>query len=388
MIHMVNTKQKMKSKKMNVKQRLLVATATTVLCGSFIISPLVRADQFDDQVQQLQAQNSQNQASVKELAVKADSYQGEISRLQGEIDAVRGQIRLNEVKRDEIQSKIKIAEEELEKQKVLLGQNIKAIYVEGQTSTVVMLASSKDLSEFLDKQQYRETIQQKIKDTLDKINALKAQLKEQKSQIEQLLSDQQHMNEQLGTSQAEQSRLLAFTEEQKNQYTAQIRSNNSAIANLRAQQAALYAAYARRNGVRSYGVGEAGNGGYPSVWASAAQDTLVDDWGLYNRECVSYVAWKITNNGGHVPYGLGNAADWVWRAERNQIPTGSTPKVGSAIVWESGDGLGQLGHVAYVEAVNGDGSVEVSQYNVVHGQFSRMRVPAYDVAHLSFIYFN
>jgi len=43
--------------------------------------------------------------------------------------------------------------------------------------------------------------------------------------------------------------------------------------------------------------------------------------------------------------------------------------------------------VAYVEVVNGDGSIEVSQYNFVHGQFSRMHVDAGIAASLDYIYF-
>src|SRR5690606_27243869 len=112
---------------------------------------------------------------------------------------------------------------------------IKAMYVAGDISTLEMLASSKDLSEFLDKQQYRTTIQQKIKDTLDQINALKAQLRSQKDLVEQLLKDQQAMNARLTASQAEQARLLNLTEAEKANFTAKIRSNNAQIAELRRQ---------------------------------------------------------------------------------------------------------------------------------------------------------
>ena len=60
------------------------------------------------------------------------------------------------------------------------------------------------------------------------------------------------MNQQLSDNRSQQSSLLALTEDQKNQFTVQIRANNAAIASLRAQQAAAYAAYARQNGVVSY----------------------------------------------------------------------------------------------------------------------------------------
>lgn len=388
MMFMVKTKQKaMKNKKPQIKQNILMLAVVTVLGLSIVAVPLVQADQFDEQIKQIQADNQAKQQTVSQLQVEAESYQGEIDRLQGQIDTVRGQIRENEAKRDELQAKITVAEAELAKQKVLLGENIKAVYVEGNISTLEMLASSKDLSQFLDKQQYRDTVQQKIRDTLDKINALKAQLKDQKTQVEKLLADQQVMNQQLGEAQTKQSGLLAYTQDQKNQYTAQIHANNTQISALKAQQAAAYAAYARKSGVVSYGIGDANNGGYPSELANAPQDSLVDNWGMYNRECVSYVAWKAASTGAYVPYGLGNAADWARNASAHDIPVGSDARSGSVAVWEENDGLGTLGHVAYVELVNGDGSIEVSQYNFIHGRYSRMHVPASDVARLSFIYF-
>jgi hypothetical protein len=42
------------------------------------------------------------------------------------------------------------------------------MYLEGKTSTLEMLASSKDLSDFVDKQQSRNAVQSKVKDTMAK----------------------------------------------------------------------------------------------------------------------------------------------------------------------------------------------------------------------------
>src|SRR5690349_3581086 len=126
----------MKTKSDRIKQSFLLIASVVALSLSLALSPLVKADQFDEQIKQLQA----------------DSYQDAINKLQSQIDAIRAQIQANIVKRDDLQNQIKAAEIELEKQKDLLGENIKAMYVEGEISTLEMLASSKDLSEFLDKQ--------------------------------------------------------------------------------------------------------------------------------------------------------------------------------------------------------------------------------------------
>ena len=56
---------------------------------------------------------------------------------------------------------------------------------------------------------------------------------------------------------------------------------------------------------------------------------------------------------------LGDAYQWFGNAQAQGYPVGSAPQAGSIMVtWESG-----LGHVAYVESVNADGSWLVSEAN-------------------------
>ena len=376
---MANTKQKMQGKKPSLKQSLFALFTAAVVVFGFVVPPLVTADPFEEQIRQIQADSNQKKSNVIQLQIQADNYQGEIDHLQGQINVIQEQIRANEAKRDDLQNQITAAEVELAKQKVMLGESIKAVYVEGQISTLEMLASSKDLSEFLDKQQYRSTIQQKIKDTLDKINALKAQLKDQKTEVEKLLADQQAMNQQLSSAQAQQSAMLAYTESQKGQFTAQIRANNATIASLRAQQAA-----ANRRLGGSAEPGDPGHGGYPAYLDHAAQDSLIDPWGMYNRECVSYTAWKVYEAYGHMPYwgGHGNANQWPASAQADGIPTGSTPKAGAVAISMAG----YYGHAMWVEADYGNGTIRVSQYNYdLAGHYSEMTISA---SGLVYIYFQ
>ena len=57
----------------------------------------------------------------------------------------------------------------------------------------------------------------------------------------------------------------------------------------------------------------------------------------------------------------GDAGWWYENARAQGYPVGSVPKVGAIMVtWES-----YLGHVAYVESVNSDGSWTVSEMNYV-----------------------
>ncbi len=70
------------------------------------------------------------------------------------------------------------------------------MYVEDDISTLEMLASSKDLSDFVDKQQYRNSVKNKIKLTLDRITELRHQLKGQKESLESTIKEQQVIHNQ------------------------------------------------------------------------------------------------------------------------------------------------------------------------------------------------
>lgn len=364
--------------------------ALSVLVGTGFTAHLVRADQFDDQINSLSSQNAQSQSAIDSLASQAASYQEAINTLQSQINAIQAQINDNQARQATLEAQIEEDQRQITFQKGVLGDDLRSMYIDGQMSTIEELATSNNLSDYVDKQTYRESVQSQIQDTLKKIADLQAQQQKEKQQVEELLAAEQTQRDQVASAQAQQQQLLAYNQDQQNAYSAQLQANNSRISQLRAQQAAYYAAYSRSNsGLYTYG--SSGNGGYPNFLANAPQDSIVDQWGMYNRECVSYAAWKEDSMGHYVPYGLGNAADWGWRI-RTYYPSipvrDGAPAVGTIAQWDSGDGLSPLGHVAYVEAVNGDGSIEVSQYNWIPGSFNRMHVPANIVARLSFIYFR
>ena len=78
-----------------------------------------------------------------------------------------------------------------------------------------------------------------------------------------------------------------------------------------------------------------------------------------NRFAYGYCTWYVANKR-YIPW-LGNAIDWWPNARAYGQPEGMLPKVGAVMVTrESG-----YGHVAYVEAVNTDGSWSVSEMNFV-----------------------
>jgi surface antigen len=75
--------------------------------------------------------------------------------------------------------------------------------------------------------------------------------------------------------------------------------------------------------------------------------------------CTYWVAKLRAAAGNPVPSNLGNASTWAVRAAAMGLPTGTTPRVGAAVVTKTSG----AGHVAYVTAVNGDGTITISEMN-------------------------
>jgi surface antigen len=107
---------------------------------------------------------------------------------------------------------------------------------------------------------------------------------------------------------------------------------------------------------------------YPSRLKSAAQDSLVDPWNFYNRECTSFVAWRLNNDAGvgfhnyYLGVHWGNASNWRYAANQVGVPVDDTPQVGAVAWWAAGSPGSSRGHVAWVRARTA-GSITIEEYN-------------------------
>ena len=365
----------------------LAATGVIVACTTFMptVNQVVHAQNYQEQINALQSDSANKRAAVNGLLEQAASFQDVITKLQSQIDGLQASINANVALQNDLQRQIQEAQAEIDRQRSILASDVKAMYVDGTPDTAVLMATSKNLSEFVDKQEYRSRVQGKLQTTLKKIAALQKQLQVQKAKVETLLKEQQSQQARLDADRAEQQRLLNLNESERSNINSQIANNSAKVAELQAAQAAAN----RRLNSSAGGViaGDPGRGGYPSKYADIPKDAVVDMWGMYNRECVSYTAWKVYQTFGYMPYwgGVGNANQWPGNAVRAGIPTGSTPKVNSVAVWN----VGYYGHVMWVEAVNPDGSIWISQYNYdFNGHYSEMKISAAMAASLTYIYFR
>ncbi len=370
---------------LRTKAAIIVLVAILFTFSAVIVPNFVQAQSAQDEINTLKQQNRAIQSQVADLRSVAASYQDAIVKLQTQINELQVQIANNEAEQAEVQRQIDEAQAELDRQKNILGQNIRAMYLEGKVTTVEMLATSKNLSDFVDKEAYRGAVQRKIQDTLTKIAELQNQLNLKKKDIEALLATLGSQRSELDASRSQQANLLAMNQQQQAEYNAQTRNNQTKINQLQAQiDAQRQANNIRPDGgyyfiripgpIHSF---DPGNYSYRNAGFSMStlpgcgnpdprtgQRDAVDRWQYCTRQCTSYAAWAVEASGRQAPVGWGNAKNWVNRAPASQIHR--TPEVGDIAVSTAGT----WGHVMYVEQVSGD-RIYVSQYNQsLDGQFS------------------
>lgn len=92
-------------------------------------------------------------------------------------------------------------------------------------------------------------------------------------------------------------------------------------------------------------------GGYTAVYSSNGYDY---GW------CTWWAAKRRADVGRPIPSNLGNAITWAVLAQRAGLPVNGVPEAGAVAYYRT---IGGLGHVGFVERVNDDGSVWISDMN-------------------------
>ena len=115
-------------------------------------------------------------------------------------------------------------------------------------------------------------------------------------------------------------------------------------------------------------------------------------WGFTTRHSADYVAWRFFERDVafsatmRAPNGtaarFGEPTTWATHAAAIGYKVDNVPRAGAIAQWNAGEGGAKgAGHVAYVERVNPDGSVVVSEFDwsVAFGYSQRtdVRAPRY-----------
>lgn len=181
------------------------------------------------------------------LGQEAQGVEGEVNVLVEQIASIQSQINSNIARQNELNAQITEAEAKLTEQRDQLSANIRSVYIEGELSPLEMIASSNNLSDFVDKQEYRDRIKSNISRIVDEIEGLKIKLNDQKTEVTKILADQQTLKSGLDEKNSIASSKLASINRTKSSFDSQVAAAQGDITSLQREVAAMQAALSRVN---------------------------------------------------------------------------------------------------------------------------------------------
>ena len=337
-------------------------------------------------------QANQNAASA---AATANWFQNKVYELNSEIAAKELEIAETEAEVAELERQITVTEAKLELEQNALVELLVGMHFEADSEPITILAGSQSISDLAERQARSEVVKQQISETAKEVKETKLQLEADKAQVEELLARQKTAKTELESARAEQQTLVVKFENDAAAYAAEAEA-------ARAAQREAERAYQEAHREYFEGSSFAGDDTYP--WQAdcpAKQDyytTFIEDAygvhkiGGYVCECVSYAGWKAYEAFG-IAVAWGNAYSWDDGARAAGYVVDHTP---------AADTIGQVdgypyGHVFWVESVNADGSINVTEYNNSYatylysgvsqpGSFGARRIAASEVWQYNFIH--
>jgi len=223
----------LKSLSKGTKKALASVLLFVFFCGNPVLA--ITQQEAQNELNQINSEISNINATITGLKSQKSSLANELSTLdaqaqaiQLQIDSAQAQIDVLVPQIEETHLLIEKAETDLAKQKVILGEYVRQMYIDGQTSQVQLVLTSNSFSDFVDRSQYLNTMQERVKESTDKIIALKKELEAKRLDLE----TKKATADSLKASQVSQKQALQLQIDQKNNLIAQTNGNESAYQSL------------------------------------------------------------------------------------------------------------------------------------------------------------
>lgn len=359
----------------NLRSLAIIAAAIALLIAPFagkINQPaetraLSRACQNSSACMEAVAKEQEANRNAASAANTANAFQAKVYELNAEIARKELEIAETSAKVDDLQKQIEETEKKLADEQGALVELLVNMHFEGDAEPITILAGSSSISDLAEKQARSEVVKQQISATAVKIKQAKEKLEADKAEVENLLEQQKIAKAELVSTRAEQQELV-----EKYQNDA---ASYEAIAKA-AQEAQREAERAEQEAHPELYRGSSYTGANTYPWQEDCphkQDYYLTYWtdaygthkiGGYVCECVSYAGWKAYEAFG-ISIGWGNAYSWDDAARRLGYRVDNTPEANTI---GQADG-GAYGHVFWVESVNYDGSINVTEYNNAYATY-------------------
>ena len=403
-----------------MKKRLLTVLVTGTVLSLGALAPSVNAQDFDSQIETVNS-------SIANINEKKSAVNSTIDTLAKELSDVQTKIDATQAKKAEVQEQIETLKAEIAKlEKVIAERNTRleeqarSVQTNGARSYLDFLLNAESLSDAVSRigvvmdlmSANRELMQQQAEDKKQvesKEEAQQEKLAEQEAAEKELASLQTELNDTFSKNKvllanlsqeelaeiakrdgivaekeafqkrlaeekakadaeaariAEASRQALAAQASQSQTTATQTSYEAPAAASTASTpapapAAATPAPAAQTSSYTYTTG----GGFPAVDPSFRAAIN----GGYFGQCTYYVFNRMAQVGTPIGHSMmGNAAEWPAYARSYGYSVSNSPSAGSAIVFQQGLAGADptYGHVGFVEAVNADGSLYISEMNV------------------------
>lgn len=339
-----------------------VPLATTIF-NNIEVNGISRACQNSAACRAAVAKEQEANRNAASAANSANLYQMKVNELSVEIASQEAEIAQTEVEIKELKKQIYETELELEEEQEALAELLINMHFDSDSEPIQILAGSSSISDLAEKAAREEVAKQQISASAMVIRDTKQQLEADKAEVEELLAQQQSAKDALVAKRGEQQNLVAKYQNDAEAYSEVAKAAQAAQrAAEKAEQEAhpeLYrgSAYTGANTYPWQGDCPQKQDWYGTVWNGYYI-------GGYVCECVSYAGWKAYEAYG-VVLAWGNAYNWDDRARAAGYTVNRTP---AANTIGQVDG-GAYGHVFWVESVNGDGSINVTEYNNAYATY-------------------
>lgn len=199
-------------------RRSLFISLGMAIVSLLAYTPFAFANDYQAEINNLEAQIQQAEEHAHALEREGNTLQNRLSIIAAEKRSIQVRIDRNELKRKQLSEQIVENTKRLNLQREALADTLGDMYVDGIPSTIEILASSNTISDYIEKQQYRDSINESIEETIGTIEKLKKQLEDQKKELDTLIAAQKGQRDQLAAKENEQSRLLAATRGREAEY--------------------------------------------------------------------------------------------------------------------------------------------------------------------------
>lgn len=432
---------------MNKRLLTFVVTGTALALGT--LAPSVNAQNIDSQINsansQIQNLNNQKQAvagQVEQLSQDLTNVQSRINSVQAEQETAKANLEVLKAEISKLETLIAERNERLKDQ-------ARAVQVNGARSYVDFLLNADSITDVVnrigvivdlvganrqlmqeqarDKEQV-QTKEQAQKDNLDQQKANEAQLQNLQTELsatftkhkatlanlsneeleaiaarDGLVQEKERLAAEKARADAEKAAAQKAAEEAKE---AMLKATEEAVAKAAATPAAATASTPATIAAKSEAASTTSSSTAATTPAPAKAANIVVGGsfaapnpsfvaalnGGYFGQCTYYMYNRFAQLGAPIrTTALGNAAEWPANAAAAGYGVSSTPRAGTAIVFQRGVGGADpvYGHVGFVERVNADGSLFISEMNVQGvNVISTRTIPASVAAQATYINFG